>query len=51
MEGRAEFVALGDLNGDGRRDILTANRETDTISVLLAQADGSFGARTVYATR
>jgi hypothetical protein len=35
-------VALGDLRGDGRLDIVTANGGSDTVSVLLGNGDGSF---------
>ena len=40
-----------DFNGDGRGDLATANRDSngqvnpDTVSVLLANADGTFGAK------
>ena len=45
-------VALGDVNGDGRRDIVTANQGTDNVSVLLGQASpaGTFGPAFLYAT-
>jgi hypothetical protein len=34
-------MVAGDLNGDGRTDLVSAN-ENDTVSVLLANADGRF---------
>ena len=43
-----------DFNGDGRDDLATANRDSngqvnpDTVSVLLANADGAFGAKRDY---
>ncbi len=40
-------VALGELNGDGTLDIVTANRSADSFTVLLSQPDGSY-ARTDY---
>jgi hypothetical protein len=43
-------VALGDLNGDGRLDLVVANQGSNTVSVLLGNGDGSFGARTDYGT-
>ena len=35
-------VAVGDLNGDGIPDIVTANRIDDTVSVFLGTGDGTF---------
>jgi hypothetical protein len=46
-------VAIGDLNGDGRADLATANGSEitrDTVSVLLNRGDGSFRAKRDYAT-
>ncbi|WP_345050073.1 VCBS repeat-containing protein, partial [Hymenobacter glaciei] len=42
-------VALGDVNGDGRLDIVTANGNTGTVGVLLGVAAGGFGAASAYA--
>jgi hypothetical protein len=42
-------VTLGDLNGDGRLDIVTSNSSADTVSVLLGNGDGTFAAKTDYA--
>jgi hypothetical protein len=42
-------VAIGDLNGDGRPDLATANY-FHTVSVLLGNGDGTFGAKTDYST-
>jgi len=39
-------VAIGDLNGDGRPDLVTANSPAGTLSVLLANGDGTFKAKT-----
>jgi hypothetical protein len=36
-------VALGDLNGDGRLDIATANLSSNDVSVLSNLGDGTFG--------
>lgn len=42
-------LALGDLDRDGRLDLVTADRNGDTISVALGNGDGSFGAATQLA--
>ena len=42
-------VALGDVNGDGRTDIVTANEASQSVGVLLGQA-GGFAAVNTYAT-
>jgi|GEM_PF-3141287 len=41
-------VAAADVNGDGRRDIVTANYYTNTVGVLLGQAGGGFAPVTSY---
>ena len=43
-------VALGDVNGDGRLDFVTANSSNNTVSVLLGTGTGSFGPKTDYPT-
>ena len=35
-------IAVGDLNGDGRLDVITANSASNTSSVLLGQGNGTF---------
>ena len=42
-------VAVADLNGDGRPDIVVANAGSDDLSVLLQAADHSFGPAGAYA--
>ena len=41
-------VAIGDLNGDGRQDLVVANSNSGTVSVLLGASTGSFGAATNF---
>ena len=43
-------VAIGDLNGDGKPDLATANLGANSVSVLLNNGDGSFAAKHDYAT-
>jgi hypothetical protein len=44
--------AIGDLNGDGKPDLVSANhyRETNTVSVFTNNGDGSFQAKLDYRT-
>lgn len=46
--GGAVSVALGDVNGDGRLDIVTANLRSFAVSVLLNVGAGAFGPKTDY---
>jgi hypothetical protein len=41
-------VAVGDVNGDGIPDIVTANMSDNTVSVLLGNGDGTFRNRVTY---
>lgn len=41
-------LAVGDLNGDGVTDIVTADAGSDSMSVLLGKKDGTFQPRAVY---
>jgi hypothetical protein len=45
-----ESVAIGDLNGDGKPDLATANSRAGTVSVLLNRGEGSFEAKRDYPT-
>jgi len=41
-------VAVGDFDGDSRSDLAIANYDSDDVSVLLGEGDGSFGEATSY---
>jgi hypothetical protein len=41
-------VAIGDLNGDGKSDLVTANQSSASISVLLGNGLDGFGAKTDF---
>jgi hypothetical protein len=43
-------LALGDVNADGRPDLVTASQSTSTVSVLLGNRDGTFAPRRDFAT-
>jgi hypothetical protein len=43
-------VAIGDLNADGKLDLAVANFSSGTVSVLLGNGNGTFGAKRDYAT-
>jgi hypothetical protein len=40
---RPMYIALGDLNGDGKLDLATSNNGADSVSVLLGDGAGAFG--------
>ncbi|ADB53500.1 FG-GAP-like repeat-containing protein [Conexibacter woesei] len=41
-------LATGDLDGDGAPDLVTADSDASSVSVLLGSGSGVFGARTAY---
>ena len=43
-------MTIGDLNGDGKPELATANYYANTVSVLANKGDGSFEAKRDYAT-
>jgi len=51
VAGSATFgVALGDLNGDGKPDLVAANQASNNVSVLLATGPSGFSPSVNYAT-
>ena len=42
-------MAIGDLNGDGRPDLVVANNDRNTVSILLGNGDGTYRAAVDYA--
>jgi hypothetical protein len=49
VEGQGS-IAIGDLNGDGRRDVVTVNDDTDRLSVLINRGAGGFQPSLAYPT-
>ena len=43
-------VAVGDVNGDGIPDLVVANFDSNTVSVLLGNGNGTFQAQQTFAT-
>ncbi len=43
---RASCAAIGDLNADGKPDVVTSNKITDDVTILLGEGDGTFGVGT-----
>jgi len=43
-------VTTADVNGDGHADLVVANANSNTVSVLLGTGTGTFAAQTTYAT-
>jgi hypothetical protein len=46
-----QYITTGDFNQDNQLDIVTANSNNDSISVLLGDGNGSFGDIVVYSTK
>jgi hypothetical protein len=40
----AVAVAIGDVNGDAKPDVVVANRDANSVAILLGNGDGTFGA-------
>src|SRR5277367_3431626 len=43
------FVAVGDLNGDGKQDLVVANKYSQSVSILLGNGNGTFQAQQTLA--
>ncbi|HEY2586148.1 MAG TPA: FG-GAP-like repeat-containing protein [Tepidisphaeraceae bacterium] len=49
--GQSPFsVAVADVNGDGKPDVITANASSGTVSVLIGNGNGTFQAQRTFAT-
>ena len=48
LGGKPYSVAIADLNGNGWSDLAVANLDSDNVSVLLNNGDGTFGASVLY---
>jgi Big-like domain-containing protein/VCBS repeat protein/FG-GAP repeat protein len=46
--GNTESVAVADVNGDGKPDLLVANEGSNTVGVLLGNGDGTFQTVVTY---
>jgi hypothetical protein len=46
---RPRSVGIGDLDGDGRSDLVVANLYSNDVSVLLGRGDGTFGPQATFA--
>jgi hypothetical protein len=47
--GRPDAIAVGDLDGNGTLDVVTANSSSNNVSLLLGNGDGSLGAPSTHA--
>jgi hypothetical protein len=46
--GNTQSVAVADVNGDGKPDLLVANEGSSTVGVLLGNGDGTFQSAIIY---
>jgi len=42
-------LAVGDIDGDGKADLVVSNADSNSVSVLLGNGDGSFKPQVAYA--
>ena len=42
-------MAVADVNGDGKRDLVVANYASNSVGVMLSAGDGTFGSQATYA--
>jgi YD repeat-containing protein len=42
LQSKAEYIAVGDVNGDGKVDLVTANSSTNNASILYGDGQGRF---------
>lgn len=47
VSGTAQAVAVGDVNGDGKPDLVVANGTSNDVTVLLGNGDGTFKGKTL----
>lgn len=47
---RSQAIAVADLNGDGKLDLVVGNLDSATVSVFLGNGDGTFKPRVDFAT-
>jgi hypothetical protein len=42
-------IAIADVNGDGREDLIVSNTSDNSVAIFLGQMDGPFGSKTDFA--
>jgi hypothetical protein len=49
-DSQLQYICIGDLNDDNRMNIVTANKGSDSVGVLLGHGDGNFVDAMTYST-